>query len=62
MALQHITESISNERITDLICGLVSIPSVTSQERAIGDMTAGKPIPGPLLYTMTVSTAWAPMT
>jgi len=38
MALQHITESISNERITDLICGLVSIPSVTSQERAIGDM------------------------
>jgi succinyl-diaminopimelate desuccinylase len=38
MALQRIMDSISNERMTELICQLVSIPSVTGQEHAIGDM------------------------
>lgn len=38
MALQGIMDSISNARITELINQLVSIPSVTGQERAVGDM------------------------
>ena len=41
MILEAITTSITRRRITELIEGLVAIPSVTGNERALGDMLHG---------------------
>lgn len=41
MTLEAITSSITRGRVTELIEGLVAIPSVTGNERALGDMLHG---------------------
>lgn len=41
MSLEAITKSITRGRITELIEGLVAIPSVTGNERALGEMLHG---------------------
>ena len=41
MTLEAIAKSITHGRITELIEGLVAIPSVTGNERALGDMLHG---------------------
>ncbi|MDE2729752.1 MAG: M20/M25/M40 family metallo-hydrolase, partial [Gemmatimonadota bacterium] len=41
MTLEAITKSITHGRITELIEGLVAIPSITGNERALGDMLHG---------------------
>ena len=37
MSLNHITDSITSERVTELVCELVGIRSVTGKENAVGD-------------------------